>query len=314
MEDDATKVNLVDVQKRLYGPRIMTLDTTSYDIPVARTVADLRAQVADWHKDGLRVALVPTMGALHIGHMSLIDEAKKHADRIVVSIFVNPTQFAPHEDFDAYPREEGDDARQVSEQGGHLIYAPTVDEMYPDGPELATRVHVAGVSEGLCGASRPHFFGGVATVVSKLLLQCGPDVAIFGEKDYQQLLVIKRMVRDLCIPTEIVGAELIRDDDGLATSSRNKYLTAEDRQVALAINRGLKAANDADDAEGALTIATQTFIEGGIAEDKIDYLEIRDAEDLTPLAGPIDRPARIFAAAFVGKARLIDNMAIGPKA
>ena len=282
----------------------------SDDIKIVRTIKGLREEVEAWKKAGLRVALVPTMGALHIGHMSLIDEARKQADRVVVSIFVNPTQFAPHEDFDAYPRQEADDAAMVANRGGHLIYAPARDEMYPE--NFSTSIQVDGISKGLCGDSRPHFFGGVAIVVAKLLLQALAHVAIFGEKDYQQLLVIKRMARDLNIPTEIVGAPLVRDDDGLATSSRNKYLSADDRAQALALNRALKAISgaikDGADAPAALEQGRAILAQAGI--DKVDYLEIRDAETLEPITGPVSRPARAFVAAHVGPARLIDNMAV----
>lgn len=199
-------------------------------IEIVRTVADLRARVAGWHADGETVAMVPTMGAIHDGHMALVRQARTLADRVVASIFVNPLQFGQNEDFNAYPRGEARDAALLAEAGAVLLFAPNAAEMYPDG--FATTVHVGGLTDGLCGTSRPTHFDGVATVVAKLLLQCGPDVAIFGEKDYQQLLVIKRLVRDLDIPVEIVGGAIVRENDGLALSSRNAYLSAKEREAA----------------------------------------------------------------------------------
>ncbi|HYG28078.1 MAG TPA: pantoate--beta-alanine ligase [Caulobacteraceae bacterium] len=272
-----------------------------------RTVADLRVQVAAWKKAGLRVAMVPTMGALHEGHLSLVRLAREKADRVVTSIFVNPTQFAPHEDFDAYPRAEARDAGLLDSAGCHVLYAPTAAEMYPDG--FATSVSVTGVSEPLDGKARPHHFGGVATVVAKLLNQCGPDLAIFGEKDYQQLLVIRRLVRDLDLPVEIVGAPTARDHDGLALSSRNAYLSAEQRQVASALPRILKeAATTGSDIEATEKRAADELLAAGF--DKVDYVEFRDGEDLTKLSGKAEAGTRIFVAAWLGKTRLIDNMAV----
>ncbi len=290
----------------------MALDLNSNCLPTARTVADLRAEVKAWRDQGLRIAIVPTMGALHIGHMSLIEEAKKQADKVIVSIFVNPTQFAPHEDFGSYPRTEKTDAELVKAHGGHLIYAPSGSEMYPEG--FSTSIVIEGVTRGLCGDSRPHFFGGVGIVVSKLLLQALPDVAIFGEKDYQQLQVIKRMVADLNIPVEIIGAPLVRDEDGLATSSRNKYLTAEDRQQGLALHRALsnvaKLVGEGKTASDALAASEAILREAGITT--WDYFEVRDANDLSLVEGAVARPARVFVAAQVGKARLIDNWPVDP--
>jgi pantoate--beta-alanine ligase len=196
-------------------------------LPIVRTVAELRAQVAGWRKAGQRVGLVPTMGALHEGHLSLVRLAREHAERVVVSVFVNPTQFSPNEDFDAYPRDEAHDAGLLAGVGCDLLFAPGVAEMYP--PGFATTVTVAGVSEPLDGTARPGHFVGVATIVSKLLNQCGPDVAVFGEKDYQQLQVIRRLARDLDLPVEIVGGPTARAEDGLALSSRNAYLSAAER-------------------------------------------------------------------------------------
>jgi pantoate--beta-alanine ligase len=281
-------------------------------IAIARTVKDLRSQVAAWRADALRVALVPTMGALHDGHLSLVRLALKAADRVVVSLFVNPAQFAPHEDFDAYPRDEASDARLLAEAGCHLLYAPTAAQMYP--PGFSTSVRVSGVSAPLEGEHRPQFFEGVATVVAKLLIQAAPDLAVFGEKDYQQLQVIRRMVRDLDLPTEILGAPTGRADDGLALSSRNAYLTADQRVVAGKLN--LILAKLAQDVAAGSPIAeaeadaTQALLAAGF--DRIDYIAVRHADDLSPLgSGPIGAtPGRVLAAAWIGKTRLIDNMAV----
>lgn len=280
-------------------------------VATVETVADLRARVAEWRADGLTVGLVPTMGALHEGHLSLIRRARMLADQVVVSIFVNPTQFGPHEDFDAYPRTLEQDRFRVRMAGGHLVYAPTVAEMYPRG--FSTRVTVAGVTEGLCGDARPGHFDGVATVVTKLLLQALPDVAIFGEKDWQQLTVIRRLVRDLDIPVKIDGAPIQREQDGLAMSSRNAYLSDEDRGFANYFYKTLrKVAEDiagGRDADHACAWGVSEL--GRIGFGAVDYLEVRDAETLEPVQGAPERPARVFGAVFLGKTRLIDNVAIG---
>ena len=194
------------------------------DIRTVRTVKDLQAEIAKWRQEGLRIALVPTMGSLHAGHLSLIGIARQNADRVVASVFVNPTQFGPKEDFARYPRDEAGDLTKLEDAGADLVYAPGAAEMYP--PGFATKVSLPSLTDDLCGAARPNHFEGVATVVTKLLLQCAPDIAVFGEKDYQQLLVIKRLVRDLNIPVKIVSGPVIREDDGLALSSRNSYLSA----------------------------------------------------------------------------------------
>lgn len=275
----------------------------------AETVAALRKQVANWRKKGETVALVPTMGALHEGHLSLVRHVKEKADRTVVSIFVNPAQFAPTEDLGSYPRDEKGDTEKLADLDVDLIFAPDGTEIYP--PGFSTRVEVSGLTEGLCGRSRPHFFGGVATVVSKLLLQCLPDYAIFGEKDYQQLLVIKRMTRDLDIPVKILGGAIVREDDGLAMSSRNVYLNEDERARAPALNRTLvaaakKLAAGAEVAD-ALEAAHGELAEAGF---DLDYLEVRNADDLTQIAGTVDEPARVFVAAFLGKTRLIDNVPV----
>lgn len=279
-------------------------------LAIVRTVADLRARVAEWRWQGQKVALVPTMGALHEGHLSLVRAAQKLADRVVVSIFVNPRQFGANEDFGRYPRQEAEDTEKLANVAADLLFAPDVTEMYPEG--FATNVSVGGVTEGLCGAARPGHFDGVATVVTKLLLQCLPDVAVFGEKDYQQLLTIKRVARDLDIPVAILGAPTMREADGLAMSSRNAYLSPEERRIAArlpAILRELVAAAERGDELSALCAR-------GIAELKaagfasVDYLEFRDAETLAPVSR-IERPARILVAARLGNTRLIDNMPVG---
>jgi pantoate--beta-alanine ligase len=216
------------------------LQTSGLAPKIVRTVADLRAQVSAWKAAGERVALIPTMGALHEGHLSLIQLGQTKAQRTVASVFVNPKQFAPHEDFDSYPRGEARDAALLAGVGCDLLFAPNVDEMYA--PGFSTAINLTGVSEPLEGAARPQFFGGVATVVTKLLIQSQADVAIFGEKDYQQLQVIKRVVKDLDIPVEIVGAPTARAEDGLALSSRNAYLSPEERAAAVALPDAMKAA------------------------------------------------------------------------
>ena len=281
------------------------------DIAIVRTVSDLRAQVAAWRQSGQRVALVPTMGALHEGHLSLIALAKGRVERVVASVFVNPTQFGPNEDFDAYPRGEDRDAALLAGADCDLLFAPTAAEMYPQG--FSTTVSVAGVSEPLDGAARPGHFSGVATVVTKLLLQCGPDIAVFGEKDYQQLQVIKRVVRDLDIPVQIVGAPTSRLEDGLARSSRNAYLSEAEREVAGRMNlaladavRRLKAGETVERVEATGRAALER---AGFAQ--VDYFDVRDAVDLShPGPGRLNGPARVLAAAKVGKTRLIDNMAV----
>jgi pantoate--beta-alanine ligase len=281
-------------------------------LPIVRTIADLRHQVAGWRHAGERVALVPTMGALHDGHLSLITLAKAHADCVVASIFVNPTQFAPNEDFAAYPRDEARDAELLASVGCDLLYAPGVAEMYPAG--AATTVSVSGVSEPMDGTARPTHFAGVATIVAKLLIQCTPDVGVFGEKDYQQLQVIRRMARDLDLPVQIIGGPTARAADGLALSSRNAYLSDVERATAGKLNHILAEAVRALEAGEAVSAVEQrglaAMAEAGFAP--IDYLEARSAEDLSRLGpGPLDHPARVLVAARLGMTRLIDNMAVG---
>jgi pantoate--beta-alanine ligase len=279
-------------------------------IETASNVVELRLRVRLWRNKGARIALVPTMGALHDGHMALVREAKTRADRVVVSIFVNPAQFAPHEDFARYPRDMAKDRSLLETMGdADLIYAPNADVMYP--PGFATRVSVDGPAAGLESDFRPHFFSGVATVVTKLLLHCAPDIAMFGEKDYQQLLVVKRLVKDLDLETTIVGVPTLREADGLALSSRNAYLTPQQREVAAQLNRVLRSVADA--AKSGTPIP-QAEAEGGAALlgygfDRVDYVAIRDAEALAPLHA-LTGPARVLAAARIGGVRLIDNLAV----
>jgi pantoate--beta-alanine ligase len=279
------------------------------DLPIVRTVHSLRAAVRGWREASERVALVPTMGFLHEGHLSLVRLGKTGADRVVASLFVNPTQFAPSEDFDAYPRDEARDVALLASAGCDLLYAPSVEEMYPAG--AATTVSVSGVSGPMDGEARPIHFAGVATIVAKLLVQATPDVAIFGEKDFQQLLVIKRMARDLDLPVEVLGAPTVREADGLALSSRNFYLTAGERAVAPRLHAALRTASAAlQDGMPVSAVEARGYaalIEAGFGP--IDYFDVRDADTLAHLGpGPINTSkARIFVAARLGKARLIDN-------
>lgn len=273
---------------------------------IIRDIEPLREAVAALRVSGT-LALVPTMGALHAGHMALVEEAGRRARHVAASVFVNPKQFGANEDLDAYPRREVADAAMLEAAGVAILWAPTAAEMYPGG--FATSISVSGVSEGLCGASRPGHFDGVATVVAKLLNQIRPDVALFGEKDWQQLAVIRRMVRDLDMGVEVVGVPVQRDGDGLALSSRNAYLSAEERGAASALPRAL------GDAAAAIARGEPrtAIIEAAIAQLQkvgfaVEYVELRDAEDLG-VARP-GRPARLLAAARIGTTRLIDNVAV----
>jgi pantoate--beta-alanine ligase len=279
-------------------------------LPIITNVADLRSSIAAFRRAGETVALVPTMGALHSGHLNLVKQAKTQCDRVVVSIFVNPKQFAPHEDFDRYPRQMADDAAKLALVAPDLIWAPTPTQMYPDG--FATSIEVKGAALGLETDFRPHFFGGVATVCCKLFSQVTPDIAIFGEKDYQQLTVLKQMVRDLNLPLTIIGAPTVREADGLALSSRNAYLSAEERQIAPALHRALqdlaKAVRAGTPIDTATKAATQTVLTAGFA--KVDYIAVRDAQTLAEISAFSASPARILAAAWLGKTRLIDNIGV----
>lgn len=272
-----------------------------------RQLVPLRAAVAAWRAAGERVALVPTMGALHDGHMALVEAAKRAAERVVVSIFVNPMQFGPNEDLAQYPRKELADSRMLAAAGVDLLWMPPVEVMYPEG--FASNLSVRGVSEVLDGAHRPGHFDGVATVVAKLLNQIRPDIALFGEKDWQQLAVIRRMVADLDLDVEILGVPTQREDDGLALSSRNVYLLPEERARAVALPRALGVAERAiargGDPEAALDQAREML---GAAGFEIDYVALADAETL---GAPIDgRPMRLLAAARIGGTRLIDNIPV----
>ncbi len=288
------------------------------NVPHVGTVQALREIVRGWRRRGETVALVPTMGALHDGHLELVRLGHACADRIVVSIFVNPAQFAPHEDFDRYPRTLEADLGRLATVGCDLAWAPTVGEMYPAGAAaLATRVQPAGAALGLETDFRPHFFGGVATVCCKLFNQVQPDLAIYGEKDYQQLAVMRQMVRDLDMPLEIVGAPTVREADGLAMSSRNRYLTADERRIAPALNRALVSLAGRLAAEGGgLTGAKAEALAAEAGREiaaagfgKIDYIAVRDADTLAPLGTVRPTALRILAAAWLGKTRLIDNIA-----
>lgn len=285
--------------------------TNASTLPVVRTVDDLRAVVRDWKRQGFRVALVPTMGALHEGHLTLVREAVARADRVVASNFVNPTQFAAHEDLGKYPRRQEEDARLLAGAGCHLMFAPSAEEMYPDG--FATSVAVAGPALGLEGDFRPQMFGGVALVVTKLFNQVQPDVAVFGEKDYQQLMVVRRFVRDLDLPIQIVGAPTQRDGWGLALSSRNAYLSEDELEIARRLN-GVLAEAAAQAASGRPLPGVEKDAYAALLKagfERVDYVAVRRAEDLGAFRNDVvDAPARILAAAWLGKTRLIDNLAV----
>ena len=276
---------------------------------IVRQVGPLRDALRDIRRKKSNVGLVPTMGALHAGHMKLVEAAMERCDGVVASIFVNPTQFGEGEDLDAYPRQEAADAALLEAAGVDLIWAPTVDQIYPEG--FATNVSVSGISTGLCGGSRPGHFDGVATVVAKLFNQIRPDAAFFGEKDYQQLAVIKRMASDLDFTHDIIGVPTVRDPDGLALSSRNAYLTPEQRRQAVALPDMMRDAADAivrgGDIDNILKDAQAKLLASGFHE--IDYFELRNAETLENM--PIfKKPARLLAAAHIGRTRLIDNIAV----
>ena len=273
-------------------------------LPVYRTIADMRVQVAAWKANGLRVGLVPTMGALHAGHLSLVSEIAPHCDRIITSIFINPTQFAAHEDLGAYPRDEAADLIALQATKTDCVFAPEVSEMYPDG--FTTAIKLDGPALDLETNNRPHFFSGVVLIVNKLLSQSQTDVAIFGEKDYQQLLVIRRMVRDLDLPVKILSGPIIREADGLAMSSRNVYLTDAQRTIAAKLNGILKTlAKSQDDRETAEAQAHDALLQAGFTS--VDYATIRDAETLAaPTAATTSRRALVVAR--LGDVRLLDNM------
>ena len=280
-------------------------------LPVARTVAILRQTVSYWRRQGFTVGFVPTMGALHEGHLTLVREARRRADRVVASVFVNPTQFAAHEDLGSYPRQEARDTDLLAGAGCDLLFAPAVEEMYPAG--ATTTISVGGPAEGLEGEFRPQMFGGVALVVAKLLNQVQADVAVFGEKDWQQLMVVRRLVRDLNVPTEIVGSSTVRDGYGLALSSRNAYLSPTELETARRLN-GVLAEAAAEAARGASLDAVErdageSLLKAGFSH--VDYVAIRRADDLAAFSGGVaDVQGRILAAVWLGRTRLIDNMAV----
>ncbi len=278
---------------------------------IIREINALRRAVAALRGGGGSIALVPTMGALHAGHMALVREAKRQADHVIASIFVNPTQFGANEDLSTYPRREAEDSAMLEAEGCAILWAPDAATMYPEGH--STSVSVGGVSEDLDGAARPGHFAGVATVVAKLFNQVRPDVALLGEKDYQQLAVIRRMTADLDLPVRIVGVPTQRDPDGLALSSRNAYLSAEERLAARALPRALveaaQAMRDGTPVAEALARARENLAAAGF--DPIDYFELRGAEMLEPMR-ELTRPARILAAARIGRTRLIDNLEVLP--
>jgi pantoate--beta-alanine ligase len=280
-------------------------------VQIVRDLQALREAVAALREDGGTIAFVPTMGALHAGHMALVEEARRRAARVVVSIFVNPTQFGPNEDLTRYPRREASDAQMLDAAGADLLWAPDVEAMYPNGPEINVRAGPLG--DTLDGAARPGHFDGVATVVARLFDQVRPDVALFGEKDFQQLLVVRHMTRALALPIEIVGVPTQRDADGLALSSRNLYLDEEERLAARALPRALGEAAAAilagGDVAEALDAAHGKLAKAGF--DPIDYVELRDAETLARVE-TLERPARLLAAARIGNTRLIDNLPVLP--
>jgi pantoate--beta-alanine ligase len=278
-------------------------------VEIARTIADLRRHIATWRKGDERVGLVPTMGALHQGHMVLVRAARVECARVVASIFVNPKQFAPTEDLGSYPRREAADLNMLRSAGVDLVFIPALHEMYP--PDFATLVQVSGLTEGLCGAHRAGHFDGVTTVVTKLLIQALPDIAYFGEKDYQQLTVVRRLARDLNIPVLIAGVPTVREADGLALSSRNVYLSAEERRIAPNLARVLRSVAAA--LAGDPTVVQREIARGSAALQQsgftVEYLEIREAETLA-VTSEVTARSRIFAAVRLGTTRLIDNMPI----
>jgi pantoate--beta-alanine ligase len=282
-------------------------------VKIIRRKSELRALIRDWRQTATTIGVVPTMGALHAGHLSLVEAAKARADRVIVTLFVNPRQFNNAEDLAKYPRTEESDARKLAPFAVDVLYVPDPEEIYPDG--FATSISVTGVSEGLCGATRPGHFDGVATVVTKLLLQTDADLAFFGEKDFQQLQVVRRMATDLDLKTEIVGCPTVREADGLAMSSRNLRLGTEARETAPMVGQVLEStariiARGGNVAQ-ALSTARAALESSGFGE--IDYLELRGHPDLTPLT-TADRPARLFIAVWLDGVRLIDNVPVSAAA
>jgi len=277
---------------------------------IARNVSSLRRALAPYRDAGQTIALVPTMGALHRGHLALVRQAQRRARRVVVSIFVNPTQFAPHEDFGSYPRRFETDIAALADAKIDLVWAPSASVMYPDG--FATRLAPEGAAKaGLEDKFRPHFFGGVATVVAKLFTQVAPNFALFGQKDYQQLRVVTQMAKDLDLPLKVIGMPTVREKDGLALSSRNLYLSAGERSVAPLLYRVLKSCaariKNGEKIEGVLDVGRREIDLAGFA---LDYLEARHALTLAPIAARREGPIRLLVAAKIGKTRLIDNLGV----
>lgn len=288
--------------------------TGIHNLTIVRTIKDLRAITNEWRLKGQTYAMVPTMGALHAGHLSLVEQAQNLADHVLVSIFVNPAQFAPHEDFDSYPRTENDDCIKLSDYSVGAVFCPNAKEMYPDG--FCTHVGLSGPAQGLESDFRPHFFQGVATVVSKLLLAAQPDIAIFGEKDFQQLRVIQRFAKDLNIPTEILGGPTMRETDGLAMSSRNAYLSAEERaksvQLITIMRQTAQRLQHGELCKAVLQEGLDALKDAGF---KPDYLALHESQDLKPFTGSSLTKEqlgdyRLLAAAWLGKTRLIDNIEV----
>lgn len=281
-------------------------------VEIARTIADLRRTVARWRNAGQTIALAPTMGALHEGHLALVRLGKMRCDRAVASVFVNPLQFGPHEDFSRYPRDETLDIRKLASAGCDLAWMPEMGEMYP--PGFATRVEVGGAAAGLEADFRPHHFGGVATVCLKLFAATAPDAAVFGEKDYQQICVIRQMVRDFNLPLEIAALPTVREPGGLALSTRNVYLSPEERAIAPRLYRTLREAAEAaargESIPETCDLAVKKLTSYGFS--KVDYVAIRDAESLAPHSRDSGRRSRVLAAAWLGKTRLIDNVEVLP--
>jgi pantoate--beta-alanine ligase len=283
------------------------------DMQITSRVADFRAACESVRKQGERLGLVPTMGALHAGHLALVAAAQKRSDRVAVTIFVNPTQFGPHEDLEKYPRPLERDLLLCREAGVSIVFTPTVSEIYEPGEK--TRVHVNGLTDALCGPFRPNHFDGVATIVTKLFAAAGPCTAIFGRKDYQQLQVVKRMARDLLLPVDVVGHPTLREPDGLALSSRNVYLGAAERERALAVPRALSVAARAFES-GERSVGTLRSIALGVLEPaatRIDYLTLADADSLVPFANTerVGERALLATAAYFDNTRLIDNLVLG---
>jgi pantoate--beta-alanine ligase len=274
---------------------------------IIRDPREMRARTEDLRRDGRKIAVVPTMGALHDGHLQLLRTARARADIVILTIFVNPTQFGPNEDLARYPRDEAGDLAKARTCGIDLAFCPDAPAMYPAGAQ--TFVEVRELQQPLCGASRPGHFAGVATIVTKLFHLTNPHLAVFGEKDYQQLAIIRRMVRDLDMGIEIVGVPIVREADGLALSSRNAYLSADQRKTALSLSKGLAAAEaavKAGERDGAKIVAAARALIEGAPQARIDYIELRDADELTPVT-TLSRPAVLAMAVFVGTTRLIDN-------